>query len=75
MHWGLGHGSGELIGGYFISSFGASKTFAIFGALSLVDMGLYMLVERFAPKQKAASKDGYIGVRSEDDQQDSKDQK
>ena len=44
VHWGLGHGSGELIGGFLISNFGAPTTFAIFGAFSLVIMGIYILV-------------------------------
>lgn len=44
VHWGLGHGSGELIGGFLISNFGAPTTFAIFGTFSLVIMGTYILV-------------------------------
>ena len=44
VHWGLGHGSGELIGGLLISTFGASTTFAIFGAFCLVLMAVYILV-------------------------------
>lgn len=68
VHWGLGHGSGELIGGFFISSFGASKTFAIFGALSLIDMGLYILVEKFASKDENPNEKGYQSVQSEEAQ-------
>ena len=44
VHWGLGHGSGELIGGFLISTVGASTTFSIFGTFCLVLMGAYVLV-------------------------------
>lgn len=44
VHWGLGHGCGELIGGFMISGIGARKTFAIFGILSLVDLLFFVLV-------------------------------
>lgn len=46
VHWGLGHGSGELIGGMLISSFGAPTAFSIFGSLCLILMGVYILVNR-----------------------------
>ncbi|KAK3736142.1 hypothetical protein QZH41_015531, partial [Actinostola sp. cb2023] len=60
VHWGLGHGCGEFVGGFFISAFGASKTFALFGTISLFDLIAYILVDKFAAETKLPADDGYI---------------
>ena len=44
VHWGLGHGCGELAGGFLITAIGARKTFGIFGTLSLLNLAVFMTV-------------------------------
>ncbi len=44
VHWGLGHGCGELAGGFLISAIGAKYTFGIFGVISVIDLILFILV-------------------------------
>jgi hypothetical protein len=61
VHWGLGHGCGEFIGGFFISAFGASKTFALFGFISLLNLLAYFLVDTFSSKDS-----GYVEVSQSD---------
>ncbi|EDO42916.1 predicted protein [Nematostella vectensis] len=61
VHWGLGHGCGEFIGGFFISAVGAPRTFALFGVLSLADLGAYVLIDHFATKTESPG-DGYEKV-------------
>ena len=41
VHWGLGHGIGELIGGFLVSWIGAKRTFIVFGFLSLADLLIF----------------------------------
>jgi len=60
VHWGLGHGCGEFIGGFFISAYGASTTFALFGVICIIDLIAYILVDRFAVEHKGPGDDGYI---------------
>ena len=63
VHWGLGHGSGELLGGFLISTFGASPTFAIFGAFSLVIMAAYIIVNKLTTDLDQQP-DGYSKLES-----------
>ena len=44
LHHGLGRGCGAIIGGYFINVFGTRITFACYGLLSAVVLGLYVRV-------------------------------
>lgn len=60
VHWGLGHGCGEFIGGFFISAFGASFTFALFGVICILDLIAYILVDKFTAENKTPGDDGYI---------------
>ena len=50
VHWGLGHGCGELAGGFLISSIGAKMTFGIFGIISVVDLILFVIVNTLHDK-------------------------
>ena len=51
VHWGLGVGSGDVIGGFLVGYLGASGTFVTFGVLSLVNLVVYMLIERFSSEK------------------------
>eukprot|EP00794_Sanderia_malayensis_P003021 gene3021-3479_t len=44
VHWGLGHGCGELAGGFLINAIGAKYTFGIFALISVADLVLFILV-------------------------------
>ncbi len=50
MHWGLGHGCGELAGGFMISAIGAKYTFGIFGVISFIDLFLFIVVNEVHEK-------------------------
>ena len=46
LHWGLGHGSGQVIGGLLVHNLGSRKTFALFAFISALNFVLYLLVLR-----------------------------
>lgn len=52
IHWGLGHGVGELIGGFMVSSIGAAATFNIFGVLTLLHLLIFWLINNYSRKSK-----------------------
>ena len=54
VHWGLGYGAGEVIGGVMVHHYGAPTTFVIFGVLCLVILGMYILINYLckAPEEK-----------------------
>lgn len=47
VHWGLGYGAGEIIGGLLVHRFGAPITFIIFGLLCVVILVVYVLIDTF----------------------------
>lgn len=53
VHWGLGHGCGELIGGFMVSNLGAPQTFNIFGALTLLHLLIFWLINNYSNRKKA----------------------
>ncbi|XP_066935652.1 major facilitator superfamily domain-containing protein 6-like [Clytia hemisphaerica] len=44
VHWGLGYGAGEVIGGILVHHYGAPKTFVLFGCLCIVIFFIYLLI-------------------------------
>lgn len=44
VHWGLGYGAGEVIGGIMVHHYGAPFTFVFFGVGCLVILAIYMLI-------------------------------
>ncbi|XP_066927156.1 major facilitator superfamily domain-containing protein 6-like [Clytia hemisphaerica] len=57
IHWGLGHGIGELIGGFMVSSLGAAATFNIFGVLTLLHLLIFWLINNYASRKKRLAED------------------
>lgn len=47
VHWGLGYGAGEIIGGLLVHRFGAPATFVIFGILCILILVVYVLIDTF----------------------------
>lgn len=60
VHWGLGYGAGEVIGGIMVHHYGAPTTFIIFGVLCLVILGAYILINYFC-----GSRDGKQGCSAD----------
>lgn len=46
VHWGLGYGAGEVIGGILVHHYGAPTTFVLFGCLCIVILFIYFAVNR-----------------------------
>ena len=44
VHWGLGYGAGEVIGGILVHHYGAPRTFVLFGVLCIIILFVYLLV-------------------------------
>lgn len=61
LHHGLGRGMGAIVGGYFINNFGTRVTFACYGLLSAVVLGLYIHVNY------TRKKDGAKGWREDEE--------
>ena len=58
VHWGLGYGGGEVIGGILVHHYGAPTTFVLFGILCIVVLLLYILINMiWGKKTKSQSKD------------------
>lgn len=53
VHWGLGYGAGEVIGGILVHHYGAPKTFILFGVLCIVILLVYILVRFVWGKSEA----------------------
>ncbi|XP_057292972.1 major facilitator superfamily domain-containing protein 6-like [Hydractinia symbiolongicarpus] len=51
IHWGLGHGCGELLGGFMVSWIGGAMTFNVFGALTLLQLLIFMSVNYCSQKR------------------------
>ena len=50
VYWGLGAGSGYMIGGQLIKNYGAVLTFRGFSAMSIVACVLFILAQKVRPK-------------------------
>ena len=58
VHWGLGYGGGEVIGGILVHHYGAPTTFVLFGILCIVVLLLYILINMiWGKKDKSHIKD------------------
>ncbi|XP_028415368.1 major facilitator superfamily domain-containing protein 6-like [Dendronephthya gigantea] len=44
LRWGLGHGSGSVLGGILVHTIGPRNTFALFAIISAINFLIYMLV-------------------------------
>jgi len=53
VHWGLGYGAGEVIGGILVHHYGAPRTFILFGILCIVILFLYILIRFVWGKSEA----------------------
>ncbi|XP_032233642.1 major facilitator superfamily domain-containing protein 6 [Nematostella vectensis] len=47
VHWGLGYGAGEVIGGVMVHHYGAPFTFVFFGCFCIIVLAMYMLINNF----------------------------
>ena len=72
VHWGLGHGVGELIGGFMVSSMGAASTFNIFGVLTLFHLLIFWLINNYSRKKKKTIQCDEAEVISEEELEKSK---
>eukprot|EP00794_Sanderia_malayensis_P003020 gene3020-3478_t len=58
VHWGLGYGAGEVIGGILVHHYGAPATFVTFGILCIVVLLLYILINMiWGKKDKSTIRD------------------
>ena len=57
VHWGLGYGAGEVIGGILVHHYGAPTTFVMFGILCIVVLLVYILINMIWGTKKEASQD------------------
>lgn len=55
VHWGLGYGAGEVIGGILVHHYGAPATFVTFGILCIVVLLLYILINMIWDKKDKSS--------------------
>ncbi|XP_065666036.1 major facilitator superfamily domain-containing protein 6 [Hydra vulgaris] len=70
VHWGLGHGIGELIGGFMVSWVGAAMTFNIFGVLTILELLVFALINHLnSPKVENDSErtEVHYGVANSND--------
>lgn len=54
VHWGLGYGAGEIIGGILVHRFGAPITFVIFGVLCILILLVYILIDTFGKEPEGS---------------------
>jgi len=67
VHWGLGYGAGEVIGGILVHHYGAPRTFILFGILCIVILILYILIRIVWGKSEAQmQRDNDLHSRGED---------
>jgi len=67
VHWGLGYGAGEVIGGILVHHYGAPKTFILFGILCIVILIIYILIRIVWGKSEAQmQRDNDLHSRGED---------
>jgi len=52
VHWGLGYGAGEVIGGILVHHYGAPATFVMFGILCIVVLLVYILINMVFGKKE-----------------------
>lgn len=64
VHWGLGHGIGELIGGFMVSKLGAAATFNIFGVLTLLHLLIFWLINNYS-KRRLFPRKGNVATSEE----------
>ena len=67
LHWGLGYGAGEVIGGILVHHYGAPTTFVMFGFLCIIILFVYMFVsyvwgKKDNPDQPPATPDSAADV-------------
>lgn len=55
VHWGLGYGAGEVIGGILVHHYGAPTTFVLFGILCIVVLLTYILINNIWGKKDQQS--------------------
>ena len=73
VHWGLGYGAGEVIGGVMVHHYGAPTTFVIFGFLCLIVLAMYILINHICGSKDNDDAEGACyGRASSTDSDDSK---
>jgi len=45
VYWGLGAGTGNLIGGLLVQAYGARVTFLVFAAASFINMTVFIIIQ------------------------------
>jgi len=67
VHWGLGYGAGEVIGGILVHHYGAPRTFVLFGVLCIIILFIYFLV-RFVwgESERQMQRENELHSRGED---------
>lgn len=53
VHWGLGYGAGEVIGGILVHHYGAPRTFILFGILCIIILFIYIIIRIVWGKSEA----------------------
>merc|ERR1719318_2156944 len=67
VHWGLGYGAGEVIGGILVHHYGAPRTFILFGCLCIIILFIYFLVRIIWGKSEAQMlRDNELHSKGED---------
>ena len=57
LHWGLGHGTGSVLGGALVHNIGSRNTFALFAVISMLNFLMYVLVLYCKRTTKSQHKD------------------
>ncbi|XP_077866657.1 major facilitator superfamily domain-containing protein 6-like [Saccoglossus kowalevskii] len=58
VHWGLGSGVGNMLGGVLVDEFGAVITFFVFSVINIVVLGLFFCIQKCCPSAESTV-DGY----------------
>ncbi|KXJ25642.1 Major facilitator superfamily domain-containing protein 6 [Exaiptasia diaphana] len=69
VHWGLGYGAGEVIGGIMVHHYGAPFTFVFFGVVCLIMLAMYMFINNVFGSKDDKDIGGCkeVGMESEED--------
>ena len=76
VHWGLGYGAGEVIGGIMVHHYGAPTTFIVFGCLCIVILLVYGLINNFSEsteKEKENEKEAVKETETGEEAKESRD--
>lgn len=64
VHWGLGYGLGEVIGGIMVHKFGAPSSFFINAIICVINLFSYILIEKYYSNTHTINYQTYFSARS-----------